>query len=264
MKKSWFKIENSSDDSATLHIYDEISCYGVTAADFTSELKAITAGTINLRINSPGGDVFDGITIYNALKSHSAKVHVQVDGLAASIASIIAMSGDSINMAKNSFLMVHFAWALTAGNAEELRKLAGTLDKIDGTLVKTYQERTGDSEQDIRNMMAAETWLTADEALGKGFCDTVGDSAEIKARFDLGKFKNTPQAVMGMNIVKPDNERDLEAVLRDAGMSKKEALAAVSSLKIEARRDSEDSSELLEVKTFLKETLLKTKLNASY
>lgn len=236
--KSWYRIENKSADEATIHVYDEISAWGISAKDFVAELGDISAKTINLRINSPGGNVFDGITIHNALREHSATVKVHVDGLAASIASIIAMAGDEIRMAKNSFMMIHNAWTFTAGNAEELRKLADTLDKIDTTLVKTYQDKTGGTQRDIRQMMADETWLNADEALAKGFCDVVGEPVEAQARFDLTKYNKVPQAVAAMNI-KPDNERDLETILRDSGLSRKEALAAVAGLKAEAQRDSE-------------------------
>lgn len=236
--KSWYRIENKAGAEATIYIYDEISLWGISAKQFVKDLNDVTAKTINLRINSPGGNVFDGITIHNSLKEHAATVKVQVDGLAASIASIIAMAGDEIRMAKNSFMMIHNAWTFTAGNAEELRKLAETLDKIDATLVQTYQDKTGSPSADIKQMMADETWLNADEALAKGFADVVGDPVEAQARFDLTKYNKVPQAVAAMNI-KPGNERDLEAVLRDAGLSKKEALAAVAGLKAEARRDAE-------------------------
>lgn len=213
--KSWYRIENKADETATIYVYDEISAWGITAKDFVNDLGNIKAKTINLRINSPGGNVFDGITIHNALKQHAATVNVQVDGLAASIASIIAMAGDEIRMAQNSFMMIHNAWSYTAGNAVQMRKLADTLDKIDATLISTYQAKTGASESDIKKMMADETWLNADDALAKGFCDAVGDPTEAKAHFDLSKFNNVPQAVAAMNIcTKPENERDLEAILR--------------------------------------------------
>lgn len=255
--KSWFKIENSTADSTTIYVYDEISSWGVSAKDFVAELNGIKTPSINLRINSPGGDVFDGITIHNALKQHSSKVNVQVDGLAASIASIIAMAGDEVRMAKNSFMMIHNAWTFTAGNADELTKMADTLRKIDGTLVKTYQDKTRASQKDIKQMMADETWLSADEALAKGFCDVVGDPAEVKARFDLSKFAHVPQAVMAMNIQQGyATERDIERLLRDAGVSKKAALAAVAAVKGETRRDSEDEAQ--KVKEFLQKELITT------
>ena len=260
--KSWFSFENKAgEDSTTICIYDEVSAWGVTAKDFTSELSNVKTSSITLRINSPGGDVFDGLTIHNALKQHPACVIVQVDGLAASIASVIAMAGDEIRMAKNSFMMIHRASCYAWGNEEDLSKTADTLKKIDGTLMKTYQDRTGGTQRDIKQIMADETWLTADEALAKGFCDCVGDPAEVKARFDLSKFKNTPQAVAAMNITTeaPTNERDLETILRDAGLSKKEALTAVAGLKTEALRDSE-AAEAQKFKEYLQVEAMKSLL----
>ena len=238
--KSWFKFENKAgEDCTTVCIYDEISAWGITAKDFIAELDGVKTKSITLKINSPGGNVFDGITIHNALKSHAATVNVLVEGLAASIASIIAMAGDEIRMAKNSFMMIHRASSIEWGNEEAMTKMAETLKKIDNTLLATYQARTGGKAEDIKQIMQGETWLTADECLASGFCDCVGDPAEVKAHFDLSKFSNTPQAVTAMNIItKPENERDLETILRDSGLSRKEALTAVASLKAEALRDS--------------------------
>jgi len=253
--KSWYRIENKTADEASVYIYDEISYWGITAAQFVKDLGEVTAKVINLHINSPGGDVFDGITIYNGLRNHSATVKVSVDGLAASIASIIAMAGDEIRMAKNSYFMIHRASSIAWGNDSEMLRIAKLLQKIDGTLVETYQDKTGKPADEIKQLMDDETWMTAEEALAYGFADAVGDPAEIKARFDLGKFKNTPQAVVAMNI-KPGNERDLEAVLRDSGLSKKDALAAVAGLKAEALRDSE-AEEGKKLKDYLQFNLLK-------
>jgi ATP-dependent Clp protease protease subunit len=235
--KSWYRFENKSgEDATTIYIYDEISYWGISANEFIKDLNNVKTGTINLRVNSPGGDVFDGITIHNALKQHPATVNVQVDGLAASIASIIAMAGDEIRMAKNSFLMIHNAWCFTAGNATELTKMADTLTKVDDSLVSTYQDRTGCTVQDIRTMMAAETWLNADEALAKGFCTAVGDPAEIKAKFDLSKFAHVPQAIAAMNISNGEvTERDQEKRLRDSGFSRQQALTMMAAIKPEQR-----------------------------
>jgi len=243
--KSWFKFENKADeDSTTVCIYDEISAWGITAKDFIAELDGVKTRSITLKINSPGGNVFDGITIHNALKSHSATVNVLVEGLAASIASIIAMSGDEIRMAKNSFMMIHRASSIEWGNEEAMTKMAETLRKIDNTMLETYQARTGGKTEDIKQIMAGETWLTADECLEKGFCDVVGDSTEVKARFDLSKFSHVPQAVAAMNISAgeevPPTEREVEQILRDAGISKRAAKAAISVMK-SASRDGEVS-----------------------
>lgn len=239
MKKSWYKIEAKADESATVYIYDEIGFWGITAQEFIREVDTLQASSITLRVNSPGGDVFDGIAIYNALRNHPATVTTQVDGLAASIASIIAMAGDTITIAKNAFFMVHNAWAMTAGNAAEMRKMADTLDKIDSTLVKTYTDRTGQTQRNVRQMMGEETWLGADEAVALGFADKVADEPGAKAAFDLSKFRNVPKDLHGEPP--PPTERDIEQLLRDAGVSRKEAMTAVAAMKGEQQRDSAET-----------------------
>lgn len=238
--KSWFKIEaKAGEDSTTISIHDEIGAWGVTSKEFISALSGVKTGKIKLKIDSPGGDVFQGIAIHNALKQHSAKVDGHVDGLAASIASIILMACDTINMPTNTFLMIHRASSIVWGNEEEMLKMADTLKKIDATLCNVYMEKSGAKKADVIKMMNDETWLNADEALAAGFCDTVGEPSAINAKFNLSKFSHVPQAVAAMNMItKPENERDLEAVLRDSGLSKKDALTAVASLKAEALRDS--------------------------
>lgn len=237
--KSWYRIEAKADEPATVYIYDEIGMWGVTAKDFIREIDAINAGSISLRVNSPGGDVFDGIAIYNAIRNHPAQVTTQVDGIAASIASIIAMAGDTITIAKNAFFMVHNAWAMAMGNAEEMRKMADTLDKIDTTLIKTYTERTGQTQRAVRQMMADETWLNADEAVSLGFADKLTDSPGAKAAFDLSRFRNAPKEIQTEPAT--PTERDIEQLLRDAGVSRKDAKTAVAAIKSEALRDAEDA-----------------------
>lgn len=257
-RKNWYEIKNAADDEATILVYDEIGGWGISASQFCKDLATINAKTITLKMNSPGGNVFDGCTIHNALKDHPAAVNVYVDGLAASIASIIAMAGDKITMAKNAMMMIHQAWSGIYGNADEMRKCAAVLDKIDGTLVNTYADRTGVSKKAIKQMMADETWMTADEALKSGFCDAVGNETEAKASFDLSKFAKAPPEAIELYAMKketPATERDLEAVLRDAGLSKKEALAAVASIKSEARRDSE-AEELKKFKEYMQAQVL--------
>lgn len=239
MKKSWYRIEAKADEAATVYVYDEIGIWGITAKDFMREIDGLKASNITLRVNSPGGDVFDGIAIYNALRNHPAKVSTQVDGLAASIASIISMAGDEITIAKNAFFMVHNAWAMTAGNADEMRKMADTLDKIDTTLVKTYADRTGQTQRAIRQMMADETWLNADEAVALGLADKLADDQGAKATFDLSKFRNVPKDLHAE--AEPPTERDIEQLLRDAGVSRKEAMTAVAAIKSHNQRDSDEA-----------------------
>jgi ATP-dependent protease ClpP protease subunit len=194
--RKWFEIKDAKNDTTEILIYDEIWAFGTNANDFVKGLKGVTTPKISLRINSPGGDVFDGLAIYNALRAHPAKKTVHVDGLAASIASVIAMAGDEIVMADSAFMMIHDSWGLAIGNSEELRALADTLEKIDGSIAGIYATRTGKKADDLRAMMDAETWMTAAEAVEMKFADKSEDAAEAKnaARFDLSGFKNAPSA----------------------------------------------------------------------
>lgn len=180
--------KTDSEDTAEIFIYDAIVGSdmeaewwgGVSANAFVKALRDITASTINLRINSPGGDVFGARAIETALREHSAKVIVHIDGLAASAATFIAMAGDEIVMADGSMFMIHKAWTYAWGNANDLKKTADLLDKIDGTLVDTYAKRSGQKDAQIADWMAAETWFTAEEAVKYGFADRVAsaDSAD--------------------------------------------------------------------------------------
>ena len=143
--KPWYSIQAAAKDVAEVLIYDEISSWGITAENFVKDLQGVTAKTINLRINSPGGSVFDGTAIFNALRAHPAKVVSHIDGVAASIASIIALAADEVRMAENAFYMIHNAWGVAMGDGAEMRKMADILDKIAGTLAKTYAAKTGSS-----------------------------------------------------------------------------------------------------------------------
>lgn len=166
-------------DEATVYLYDAIVDTdieaewwgGVSAQAFVRELRALTAGTIHLRINSPGGSVFAGRTMETALREHKARVVVHIDGLAASAATFVAMAGDEIVMANGAMFMIHKAWTWTWGNADDLKATAELLDKIDGTLVDTYARRTQQTAAQIQDWMAAETWFTGPEALEAGFVD---------------------------------------------------------------------------------------------
>jgi ATP-dependent protease ClpP protease subunit len=178
---------------------------GTSAEGFAKDLKALgKVSTINCRINSPGGNVFEGMTIYNLLASHQARIVVHVDGLAASIASVIAMAGDEINMADNAMMMIHNAWGIGMGSAEDLRKTADVLDSITGTIGATYTKRTGVKEDKVRAMMDAETWMTAADAKTDGFCDNVVDNMKMAAcAFDPRRFKNIPATLSASNDARP-------------------------------------------------------------
>ena len=184
----WFNIVNKA-DKAEIWIYEYIgedfwTGGGVTAKKFQKELSEIKASQIDLHINSPGGEVFDGITIYNLLKQHPAKITSFIDGLAASIASVIALAGDKVIMAANALYMVHNPTGMAIGSANDMRSLADVLDKIAGTMITTYSSKTGKPEPDIKAMLEAETWMTAEEAkmLLEGYKGEEATGRAIKMR----------------------------------------------------------------------------------
>ena len=177
-EETWYRISNSMDEAAgspvaSVHIYGDIGSWGITAAAFVEELKAVDADEISLYINSPGGEVFDGLAIHNALRSHRARVMVQVDSLAASIASVIAMAGDRIVMSPHSQMMIHDAQGVSCGNPEELREYADFLDRQSDNIAAVYAERAGGTKLQWRKRMQAETWYFADEAVEAGLADEV-------------------------------------------------------------------------------------------
>lgn len=198
--KSWYRIDNAAtdaDDPAEIYVYDEISYWGVTANDFVRDLQGIDRDRIVLHINSPGGDVFDGIAIYNSLRQHKAHITTQVDGLAASIASIIAMAGDEIIMGQYSQMMIHNALGAVYGNAADMRELADLLDKTSNTLAQVYADRSGTPIEGWLALMDAETWFTGDEAVEAGLASRVMENtARVENKFDLSmfKFKNRDEA----------------------------------------------------------------------
>lgn len=174
---------------------------GVTAKQFADDLKALgKVDTINLRINSPGGDVFQGLTIYRLLVDHKARVIVHIDGLAASIASVIAMAGDEIHISESAFLMIHNAWGLALGSAEDMRTMADLLDKTTASIRDVYVARTGKTADEITAWMNAETWFTAADALENGFATEVAANMRLAAKFDPAihrGLKHPPAALAG-------------------------------------------------------------------
>lgn len=170
----WYRIVNQADGVAEVVIYDEIGWWGTTAEAFMNELRGISASEIRLRINSPGGDVFDGIAIHNLLRSHTARVTTHVDGLAASIASVIALAGDRVVMEPHSQLMIHDASGFCYGQAADMRELADMLDRHSDNLAGVYAERAGGTVAEWRERMRGEAWFSADEAVAAGLADEVG------------------------------------------------------------------------------------------
>lgn len=181
---NWINKDNKKEAEILLYGVIGEDCYwdDVTSKQFAEDLKAVEdAVKINVRINSPGGDVFAGQAIYSMLKRCKSEVIVYIDGLAASIASIVAMSGDKIIMPKNAMMMIHKPWTITAGNANDMREQADTLDKIEESLISVYTDKTGLSAEEIKTLLEDETWLTASDALEKGFIDEI-EETEVKAQ----------------------------------------------------------------------------------
>lgn len=164
----------------------------VSAVDVKKLLEGGEYDEVLVRINSPGGNAYDGIAIYNLLARLEQKVIVEIDGLAASAASIVAMAGDEIRMAANALMMIHDAWTIVLGNSQELQKYSSYLAKLDQGLAKTYAARTKGDEAVIAKQMDDETWFTADEAKAAGFCDAIISAKEASASFDLSAFKCVP------------------------------------------------------------------------
>ncbi|ADO48123.1 peptidase S14 ClpP [[Enterobacter] lignolyticus SCF1] len=205
---SWFRMQASADNEADIYIYDEIGYWGVTARQFVNDLKALGDVThINLHINSPGGDVFDGIAIFNALKHHGAAITVHIDGLAASMASVIAMVGNPVIMPENTMMMIHKPWGFAGGDANDMRDYADLLDKVESVLIPAYADKTGKSTEDIAAMLEDETWMDGAECLALGFADQVTPSLQAMACIHskrIEEFEKMPNSIRNM-VTPPRN-----------------------------------------------------------
>ena len=249
--KKWYKIQAKSDEVAEISIFGDIGdsfwSAGVTPDDFKKEFDAIRGSkSIKVFINSYGGDVFDGFTIYNIIASERPKVSVEVLGIAASAASAIALAGSSLLMREGSFFMIHNAWGMAMGPADEMRKMAEVLDKISGELISLYENHSDLDEKQIRAYMDDEKWFTAAEAVEAGFADEIGETVEAAASIAIDTkkyaYKHVPAEIAGSaekDMKPPETIRDLEAALRDLGYSKKESVMIAAAGFEADRRDSE-------------------------
>lgn len=238
--KTWYNIKAKAEGEAEISIYDEIGIWGVTAKAFINDLKKLGAvKNITLSVNSPGGSVFDGLAIYNALKNvrdGGATITAKVMGIAASAASFIVMAANTIEMPENSMMMVHYASGLAWGNADDMRETADILDKIDSSIVGIYTARTGKSEEDVRAMLEAETWLSANEAKDAGFADSVSANVAATASFEL---ENLPETIRNLfkPVVTPEQTAlatDIENAAKAAGFEAQAAFFALNYDTIEA------------------------------
>jgi len=225
---SWYSISAKDSGPVDMFIYDEIGGWGISAEAFVKDLRAHKGKDINLRLHTPGGDVFGGQIIYNALRDHTGKVTTSIDGIVASMGSIIALAGNPVRMAENAMFVIHNPFGKIEGDAKEMRKRAAALDTIKGSMAGVYIEKSGKDLETISAWMDDETWFTAKQAKAAGFCDEIGDEIKMAAFFDLSMYKHAPESLATAYVPpKPQNERELEHILLDAGFSRSEARAVV-------------------------------------
>jgi ATP-dependent Clp protease, protease subunit len=209
--KPWFTIKNMGNKTAEIYIYGVITDEkwlnnDVVPMEFKAQLDALKdVEEIDLFINSPGGSVFAGLAIHNLIKRCNSLVRAHIDGVAASIASVIAMAADELVMPKNALMMIHNASAIVWGNSADMRKMADALDKCNDAIRTTYMDKVKISEKEVIKMMDAETWMTGEEAVSKGFADKLEESKEVTAsikgtvlnvnghEMDISKFKAFPK-----------------------------------------------------------------------
>lgn len=209
------------DEARTISVYDVIGYdywtgEGVTAKRIAAALRSMGAGPVTVNVNSPGGDMFEGLAIYNLLREHKGEVTVKVLGLAASAASIIAMAGDKVQIARAGFLMIHNAWVVVMGNRNDLREVADWLEPFDAAMADIYAARTGEDVKAMAKLMDAEAWIGGTQAVEDGFADELLPSDQVEQKGG----KASASAV-----------RRLEAALRASGMPKSEAMRLISEFK---------------------------------
>jgi ATP-dependent protease ClpP protease subunit len=207
-------------DGDTLWLYDAIASDdeeadfwgGVSPRSFISALRSIS-GPVTLRINSPGGSVFGAQAMVVAMREHDAPITARIDSLAASAASVIAAEAAQVEMAEGAMLMIHKAWGMTIGNADDMLASAALLEKIDGQIAATYARRSEGSAESFLALMAAETWLTAEEAVAMGLADRImdGNKQRPKALWDLSAYAKAPTLPAAATIEPDQMVNDMRA-----------------------------------------------------
>ncbi len=217
--RQWFTFKNMDSEKPELFIYDDIDdWYGISAQGIVDQIKDIKAADIDVRINCRSGMVFEGTAIYNALRLHKANVHISIEGLAASIATVIAMAGDTVTIAENAMMMIHNPYGWASGDAKDMRKTAEAMDKIADSIAVSYTARTGKTLDEMKALMEEETWFTAAEALEIGLVDQVDEPVKAAACFDLTMFNNTPENFMS----RPESKQEPKQKKEPQGKEKTE------------------------------------------
>ena len=226
-KPDWYKITAAeSDEEADILLYDYIGWPYNDAGEFVRAIGELKQKKITVRINSPGGDVWDANAIHNAIKDHPSKPITRIESLAASAASYIGIAGHKKQAYKNTMMMIHEPWVFTMGDQFELRELADLLEQISGIMVEMYADNTNVGKRELKEMLKAETWMNAKKMKEKGFIDTILEAGKpVKAEFDLSMFANAPED-MG-NGGEP-TEREIEKALHGIGVSNKRTKTIIS------------------------------------
>lgn len=214
-------VRAAAEEDRSISIYDVIGFdfwtgEGTTAKRVAGALRSIGKGPVTVNLNSPGGDMFEGLAIYNLLREHPGEVTVKVLGMAASAASVIAMAGDQVQVARAGFLMIHNAWVVASGNRNDLKDFADWLEPFDNAMADIYAARTGLDTKKVGKLMDAETWIGGSEAVDMGFADELLPSDQV----GQGEAKASAPAV-----------RRIEAALRSAGLPRSEAQRLISEFK---------------------------------
>jgi ATP-dependent protease ClpP protease subunit len=206
------EVDTEEEVAAQVYIYDEIGgSFGVSADEFVKELNDITASKIDVRINSPGGAVWDAIAIYNALIKHPATITTYVDALAASAASIVALAGDRVVMMVGSQMMIHDALGAEIGNAADMRAMARFLDQQSDNIASMYAVKAGGELKEWRDLMLAETWLMANEAVEMGLADEV---YQPKPKQEVAPEKEPEEEPNAEETPEEESEEDVTALMR--------------------------------------------------
>lgn len=271
------RIRQSAENTTEIYLYGDVEADGwwtesETSAkkfkDILEEFKDIT--TINLHINSLGGDVIEGIAIFNLLKQHPAKVNVYIDGFACSIASVIAMAGDTVYMPKNTMMMIHNCWSYVVGNAQEMRKTADDLDKIMETSIQSYLSKINIDREELTELLDAETWLTAKECYEKGFADELLEISKTVAQQSATNViqklvEENKQLKQKENIVVKLDEESIQKIIKEntkevleqmmKGSAKEQPAGMQNSLENNLEKNKEKQKTLLG--SFLNAVILK-------
>ena len=266
--KTWFSMA-AEKGKATISIYDEIGGWGVSAKGFRESLAEMgDISEIELRLNSPGGSVIDGFAIYNMLREHPAKVVAKIDGWAASMASIIAMAADVIEMPSNTWMMIHNPWTVAVGEADDLKRMAEILEKMENHALVAYQMHSTLAESEIKQLMNDETWMDGADAVEKGFADVLTDELEIAASVTGKKELNAPEAAMVWCKGEKMDEEKKDEVIDEPAVAEETNVDAA-----EVESDTTDGTELEpaaekevieEVKEDAPEGAVKEKFDAAY